>query len=146
VRHFILIPAALSAAFAPLPFPRPVSPANDLRRMQGDWVRASRNFGEEMREDGAMRVRIDGDLLSYRRGRADLGRWRICLGQDGRLRTVDKFTTGEGGRKYRWLGVYEFRGGALAVCWTSFCNDPERPRGFEPGDEVQVEVYRRPER
>jgi uncharacterized protein (TIGR03067 family) len=146
VRYIILAPAVLAIGFAPAPLPRQGSPASELQRLQGEWVRSSRSFGEEMREDGALRVRIDGDRLSYFRGKADLGSWRISLGQGGKLRTVDKFTTGEDGRRYRWLGVYEFRGGSLLVCWTEWCDDPDRPRGFEPGDSVQVEVYTRPGR
>jgi uncharacterized protein (TIGR03067 family) len=142
VRFTILISAVLATAFAPAP--KQASATKDLRRMQGDWVRSSRSIGKNVREDGALRVRIDGDRLSYSRGKAELGSWRISLGKAGKLRTVDKFTTGENGRKYRWLGVYEFRGASMVVCWTEWCDDPDRPRGFEPMHDVEVEVYTRP--
>lgn len=142
MRRALPLLAVMALGFAPAPPPRD-TPKADLARLQGEWVRSSRSIGDEMREDGAFRMRIAGGRLSYSRGRADLGSWGFRLGRDGGVRTIDKEAVGENGRRYHWRGTYKLEGDTLTVCWTAYCGDKNRPRDFTPTDDVEVQVYHR---
>jgi uncharacterized protein (TIGR03067 family) len=124
-------------------------PADDLGRMQGDWVLK----GADGRE--RVVVRIAGDLWTYHAGDEERGRSRIALNPaaapkeidltaleaDGRPRT---FTRGAVGVEMKEVGVYDLRGDELRVAKAPAWNGGTRPASLADPDTPALTLVRVP--
>ncbi len=141
----LLVFAALSAAFAPAPLPRPVPGKDDLKKMQGQWVRASVHIGGELKypEAESNVVSIRGDRLRYG---GQGGEWVVTLVAGRGPRQADFRRVGADVGHDLFHGIYKLEGDTLTFCFV-FVGEGPRPTdfgGLEPG--VWLEVYRRTKR
>jgi uncharacterized protein (TIGR03067 family) len=127
----LLLLPCLSLAFAPAPLPRPDTAKDDLKKMQGKWLRVSCTGGSfppvaRPLNDIAL---IDGSRITYDFGKGGAP-WDLKLGTGKSPRAFDisqEERKGRGGG--RWSGLYELDGDNLRVCFTPGL---VRPRSIQP--------------
>jgi uncharacterized protein (TIGR03067 family) len=156
VRLALLLPCAvLPLAFAPAPLPKPPRPASsgeDLKPLQGAWVRTSCAVGGrpgEGKEDGEVEATIAGGLFTLnQRGHGKVGVFALTLGRSKGARFID-FRTVSGFRVGAVeQGIYSLEGDTLVVC-SEVVAPPEWPGTGRPTDlhsphlGQRREVYRR---
>lgn len=131
MRRAVLLWAACSAAFAPVPLPRrKAGPPDDLRAMQGSWfARRVASAGEWL--DGEVRLAVRGDRVRFNDG----DEARLVLGRDGGNKTFDftPFAGTRAGRETRC--IYRLDGDRLTVIW--HLGPTERPTRLD-GSEMQT--------
>ncbi|MGL4551664.1 MAG: TIGR03067 domain-containing protein [Gemmataceae bacterium] len=143
MRRIIPFLALSSLAFAPLPFPKPDPAKDDLRKLQGEWVRVSCTIdGEAGREDpGSVKVKIDGSMMAFG---SPGDTWGITL--DGRKepKHIDSRNTVRKGADSVFLGIYRLEGDTLTICWRNTVAGGVRPAGFNPHEpRVWLHTYTR---
>jgi uncharacterized protein (TIGR03067 family) len=130
MRRALPVFAALSLAFAPLPFPKPVP--GDLKAMQGEWEAVtykvsvnSKNASGVLRFDCPdMRLAFSGGLLRLSQGGAVIERAPFRLDRSRSPGAIDIGGPDGGAR----VGVYKMEGDTLTIC-----DAPDavgRPSGF----------------
>jgi uncharacterized protein (TIGR03067 family) len=136
--------AVLLTGFAPAPFRKPDSGKDDLKKMQGSWLRLSSTNGALPPVATPINdtVVITGDRINFS-GQI----YVLTLGRAPGVRTFD-FKPAQSGKPVLggkgWLGVYELKGDSLRVC---FANRDTRPRGLQPtlpGEYLQTFTRKKP--
>jgi uncharacterized protein (TIGR03067 family) len=94
--------------------------AEDLKRMQGDWVVASmESDGMKIPDDDAMALfrSVKGDQYTVSRYRRVAGKGTIKLDATKKPRAIDALPAGAKGDAKALLGIYEFEGDKLKLCF-----------------------------
>jgi uncharacterized protein (TIGR03067 family) len=94
--------------------------AEDLKRMQGDWVVASMvSDGMKIPDDDAMALfrSVKGDQYTVSRYRKVAGKGTIKLDATKKPRAIDAVPAGASGEAKSLLGIYEFDGNKLKLCF-----------------------------
>jgi uncharacterized protein (TIGR03067 family) len=142
---------ALTAQAAPAPLPKPDVGKEDLKKMQGAWLRLSCTGGTFPPVPRPINdiVVIVGNHIAYDIQKpSDIGRstlkWALTLGSGKAPRTFD-IKRGEGERHPQvWSGVYELKGDTLRVC---FRPGLVRPRSIKPSRAGEyLQTFRRKKR
>jgi uncharacterized protein (TIGR03067 family) len=144
-RYAPFLAALLSLGFAPAPFPKPDTTRTDLRKLQGEWTRASYTAGgrENVSARGATIV-FAGALLTYSQEGNILGKYTVSLDAKKKPGVFD-FKEIESNTNYR--GIYKLEGDTLTLCYRSGSAENDRPTDFDPGRPlVIVSVYKRSKR
>jgi uncharacterized protein (TIGR03067 family) len=104
----------------------------DLEKMQGDWQAARMVVdGYELPADDAQVLfrTVKGDHYTVFRYDKAAGKGTLKLDAAKKPRTVDARPDGPAGAKGPILGIYEFDGDALKLCFAT--PGKERPKDFE---------------
>jgi uncharacterized protein (TIGR03067 family) len=137
MRRVLPLIAVLSLAFAPAPFPRPAPSASaieDLKAMQGEWVRSSLTIcGKTDKEQpGAIIATIRGNHMAF------------GTPSDTYTFTLDASQSPKWIESSMFRGVYEVKGNTLTLCFRMGVNDDPRPMSFDPAQQgVWLEVFKR---
>ncbi len=94
--------------------------AEDLKRMQGDWVVVSMEVdGLKVPDDDAMALfrSVKGDRYTVSRYRRLAGKGTIKLDATKKPRTIDALPAGVTDKAKAVLGIYEFDGDKLKLCF-----------------------------
>jgi len=104
--------------------------AEDLKRMQGNWVVVSMEVdGLKVPDDDAMALfrSVKGDRYTVSRYRKVVGKGTIKLDATKKPRAIDALPAGATGEAKSLLGIYEFDGNKLKLCFAR----PGMPRPTE---------------
>lgn len=104
--------------------------AEDLKRMQGDWVVVSMEAdGMKIPDEDAMAYfrSVKGDRYTMSRYRKVAGKGTIKLDATKKPRAIDALPAGASGEAKSLLGIYEFEGNKLKLCFAR----PGMPRPTE---------------
>lgn len=105
--------------------------AKDLKRMEGDWAAVSMEVdGLKVPDEDAMAYfrSVKGDGYTVSRYRKTLGKGTINLDATKKPRTIDALPAGAAGEGKALLGIYEFDGNKLKLCFARPGKD--RPTEF----------------
>jgi uncharacterized protein (TIGR03067 family) len=94
--------------------------AKDLKRMQGDWVVVSMEVdGMKIPDADAMALfrSVKGDQYTVSRYRKVAGKGTIKLDVTKKPRAIDALPAGASGEGKSLLGIYEFDGKKLKLCF-----------------------------
>jgi uncharacterized protein (TIGR03067 family) len=94
--------------------------AKDLKRMEGDWVVVSMEVdGMKVPDEDAMAYfrSVKGDQYTVSRYRKVAGKGTIKLDVTKKPRAIDALPGGAGGEGKSLLGIYEFDGNKLKLCF-----------------------------
>jgi uncharacterized protein (TIGR03067 family) len=94
--------------------------AEDLKRMQGDWVVVSMEVdGMKVPDDDAMAFfrTVKSDQYTVSRYRKVTGKGTIVLDAAQKPRAIDTLPAGAAGKAKSILGIYEFEGKKLKLCF-----------------------------
>jgi uncharacterized protein (TIGR03067 family) len=133
---------ALTGHAAPAPLPRPDTGKEDLKRMQGTWLRTSCTSGLIPPVPRPVNdiVVISGNQITYGAGKFT---WNLTLGTGKAPRAFD-IRRGEGARATVWSGLYELKGDTLHVCFTPGRVRPRSMRPAKMGEYLQTFKRRKP--
>ena len=104
--------------------------AKDLKKMQGDWVVVSMEVdGMRIPDDDAQALfrTVKGDKYTVSRYRKTAGKGTIKLDATKKPRAFDAIPDGAAGKAGPVLGIYEFDGEKLKLCYAP----PGMPRPTE---------------
>lgn len=105
--------------------------AEDLKRMEGNWVLVSMEVdGMKIPDDDAMALfrSVKGDQYTVSRYRKAAGKGTIKLDATKKPRAIDAFPIRADGKGKAVLGIYEFDGDKLKLCFAAPGN--ARPTEF----------------
>jgi len=94
--------------------------AKDLKKMQGDWVVVSMEVdGMRIPDDDAQALfrTVKGDKYTVSRYRKTAGKGTIKLDATKKPRAIDALPAGAKGDAKALLGIYEFEGDKLKLCF-----------------------------
>jgi uncharacterized protein (TIGR03067 family) len=94
--------------------------AKDLKRMEGNWVVVSMEVdGTKVPDDDAMALfrSVKGDRYTVSRYRKVVGKGTIKLDTSTKPRGIDALPDGAAGKAKSLLGIYEFEGNRLKLCF-----------------------------
>ncbi|HZV04364.1 MAG TPA: TIGR03067 domain-containing protein [Gemmataceae bacterium] len=94
--------------------------AEDLKRMEGDWVVASMEVeGMKVPDDDAMALfrSVKGDRYTVSRYRKVVGKGTIKLDATKKPRAIDALPDGATHKTKPLLGIYEFEGNKMKLCF-----------------------------
>jgi uncharacterized protein (TIGR03067 family) len=94
--------------------------AEDLKRMQGEWVVVSMEVdGMKVPDDDAMALfrSVKGDSYTVSRYRRIRGKGTIRLDATKKPRAIDALPAGATDKAQSLLGIYEFEGNKLKLCF-----------------------------
>jgi uncharacterized protein (TIGR03067 family) len=122
--------AGLSLAFAPAPFPRAVKPEreDDLKKLQGAWVR----------DGDKCLIQVTGQRVQFP-SKSDA--WVIRLDAKTTPRRIDFVHHQD--KKNIFLGIYRIEGDTLTYCVRHSADEKTRPKEFASKDGAWLQVYRR---
>jgi uncharacterized protein (TIGR03067 family) len=132
--------AVLAVAFAPAPLPRRGQPSlsDELKRLQGTWVRESHHLeGLPLSAGPEYTVEIEGDRLRCVHSGKMTAEWRLLL--DPKDRGIFDLQSKDGSIV---LGIYRLEGDTLTHCYRN-SGAETRPVDFTPRAGVGVEVMRK---
>jgi uncharacterized protein (TIGR03067 family) len=141
--HLLLPLAVTSLAFAPLPFPKPVTAKSDLEKMQGEWRCVSCILDGKPRDLAAHPIiaTVKGDRMGF--GSPD-DNWRLVLDVTPGARRIDFHRVKPLGGTDLLLGVYRLDGDTLTICWRMRKDAKDRPTSLDPAQpDVWVYAYKR---
>jgi uncharacterized protein (TIGR03067 family) len=108
-----------------------VARADDLEKMQGNWV-ASAKVGKKK---GKLPITIQGDKFTLQGAKTESAHFTLNEAKH----EIDFFKTND--KKERvWHGIYEFSGEELKMCWGPA--DRARPKGFTSNDKNKQRYYK----
>src|SRR5262245_8460500 len=119
----LLLLAVLCLAFAPAPFRRPdrvADPKDELRRLQGEWVRVSLHI-DGKQSTGSTEMTVTDTRMQF--GGAD-DRWDISLDVRASPRRIDLVRTNDSKNIFR--GIYRLDGDSLTVCARQYGTPADR--------------------
>lgn len=105
--------------------------AKDLKRMEGDWAAVSMEVdGQKVPDEDAMAYfrSVKGDEYTVSRYRKVAGKGKIKLDATKKPRAIDALPAGAAGEGKSLLGIYEFDGKKLKLCFSRPGKD--RPTEF----------------
>jgi uncharacterized protein (TIGR03067 family) len=147
----LLLAAVVSLGFAPAPLPNPPRPEpskEDLKKMQGAWVRVvlsnQAGAGGAVARDTTARVVIANNRMSYSVSGKVMSEWFITLDAKKAPKVFDNEAVGREG-PYR--GIYRLEGDTLTICSRPGSTEKDRPTnlaGPRPGVVLEVLVRERP--
>jgi uncharacterized protein (TIGR03067 family) len=94
--------------------------AKDLKRMEGDWVVVSMQVdGMKIPDEDAMAFfrSVKGDQYTVSRYRKVVGKGTVKLDGTKKPRAIDALPAGAAGEGKSLLGIYEFDGKKLNLCF-----------------------------
>jgi uncharacterized protein (TIGR03067 family) len=94
--------------------------AADLKRMQGNWLVVSMEVdGLKVPDDDAMALfrSVKGDRYTVSRYRKVVGKGTVKLDATKKPRAIDALPAGASGEAKALLGIYEFEGNKLKLCF-----------------------------
>lgn len=94
--------------------------AKDLKRIEGDWAVVSMEVdGTKIPDEDAMAYfrSVKGDRYTMSRYRKVVGKGTIELDATTKLRAIDALPDGASGKGKSVLGIYEFDGNKLKLCF-----------------------------
>jgi uncharacterized protein (TIGR03067 family) len=141
----VLTTAILSLAFAPVPFPKPDPAKDDLKNLQGEWVRVRYTQGEytEIGDKGSM-IAITGDRLKYTQGEMYIGDYSLALDGKKKMKALDFACTAGLSKGTLYWGLYRLEGDTFTLCYRQGAAAAERPTEFDPDKQgVVISVYKR---
>jgi uncharacterized protein (TIGR03067 family) len=100
--------------------PNDAAAAKDLKRMQGDWVVVSMEVdGMKIPEEDATAYfrSVKGDQYTVSRYRKLVGKGTVKLDVTKKPRAIDALPAGASGEGKSLLGIYEFDGNKLKLCF-----------------------------
>lgn len=125
---FILLPPVLLTAAEGA---KDDAAAEDLKKMQGDWVVVSMEVdGMKIPDDDAQALfrTVKGDQYTVSRYRRAAGKGTIKLDATRKPRAIDALPAKAAGKARPVLGIYEFDGDKLKLCFAS--PGADRPTQF----------------
>jgi uncharacterized protein (TIGR03067 family) len=144
-RRSFLLAASLSLAFAPAPLPKPDTGKDDLRKMQGEWVRVRYTLaGRAVGVDNST-ITIANNHLRYG-STPGVDEWILTLEYRKKPQVFDIRSLARGSRKV-FRGIYRLEGDTLTVLSRDSPAEGGRPTDFDasrPG--VYAEVFHRKKR
>jgi uncharacterized protein (TIGR03067 family) len=146
MRRLLLPLVTLSLAFAPAPFPRPDSPKDDLKKMQGTWERVALTIGGAAHPEapGQITIVITGTHLQFP---SPQDAWTITLDAGKKPRHFDYRGAAPPVQKITFRGIYRLEGDTLTICCVESARGEDRPTKFESlGGQVWLQVYKRKKR
>ena len=132
--------AVLALGFAPVPFPKPDTGKDDLKKMQGTWNRLTCTQGQippVARPVNDLVVIKDNTIL-YGGGAA----WTLTLGTAEGKKTFD---IKQGTNTRGWVGIYELKGDTLRVCFTPAATRPRASSQLNQANTCRSSSARSPE-
>ena len=100
--------------------PKDDAAAKDLKRMEGDWAAVSIEVdGMKIPVEDAMALfrSVKGDQYTVSRYRKVVGKGTIRLDATKKPRAIDALPAGASGEGKSLLGIYEFDGNKLKLCF-----------------------------
>src|SRR5262245_1074094 len=143
MRRLLPLVAVSCLAFAPAPKPKPDQSKNDLKKLQGKWVRVScfvdgAGYSER---PGAVTVKVQGDLMAFG---SPGDTWKVTLYARKQPKQIDSQNATRKGRGSLYYGLYRLEGDDLVICWRRDDAKGGRPSGFDPAEPtVMVHTYKR---
>src|SRR5262249_16818397 len=145
---FPLAAAVLSLGFAPAPLPRPNSTKEDMKKLQGGWVRVQLTIAGRPTSDGpnGCPITITGDRLQFPSA-ADA--WTITLDARKKPKWIDYTGATPSMKGTFFRGIYRIEGDTLTICVRQKATEKDRPTDFSPGKpskggfEHWIQVYKR---
>ena len=135
MRNCTIFLAALSLAFAPAPFPRPDPSKEDLKKLQGTWLKVYSVPAGNGENEGLLV--IAKQRMSYTLPGMPTGEYEFQVNAKKKPKLFDFKGTGGlvQGNEYR--GIYELDGDTLKFCYVMTAIESERPGSFKAaGDGV----------
>jgi uncharacterized protein (TIGR03067 family) len=135
----LFLAVALCLAFAPAPFPksgRPAGNEDDLKKLQGKWLRVLSNG----QPDSKTLVAIAADRMQFS---SATDAWILKLDATRKPRRIDFARVGEKDNFY--LGVYRLEGDTFTYSIRSRATEETRPLSLdvENRGDAWVQVYKR---
>ena len=136
----------MSLAFAPAPFPKPNPTKQDLKKLQGTWIKV-RSVPPGNGEGEGVLV-ITDQRMSYSLAGTAMGEYTLTVDAKKKPKLFD-FTGTDGivaGNHYR--GIYQLDGDILTFCYVMTTLERERPADFNAAGNgtVILSVYKRQRR
>ncbi len=141
-KYAILLAAALSLGFAPVPFRKPDPTKEDTKKLQGNWLKVRSIPPGNGEGDGTLVV--VGQHMRYSLSGNVVGEYAFTIDARKKPRVFDFKGTGGVvvGPSYR--GIYRLEKDTLTISYVMTSNERERPGDFDGNkDGVIVSVYRR---
>jgi uncharacterized protein (TIGR03067 family) len=145
----LFLVAGCSLGFAPAPLPKPDSSKEDLRKMQGEWVRVRCvSGGNTLVIDGQVTAVFKGNRMRISLDGRVQAEWVITLDAAKKLKVLDQTAHSglvEKGLTYR--GVYRLEGNTLSICSRQGTDVSNRPTNLTGGGKNDLlRVYKRRKR
>ncbi len=144
-KYAILLAAALSLGFAPVPFPKPPKPdANgaETKKLQGTWMKV-RSLPAGNGEGQSVLV-ISGKQMHYSLNGDMVGEYAFTLDAHKKPKVLDFKGTGGAINGLEYRGIYRLEKDTLTISYVRGSNVRERPGDFEGTKEgAIVSVYQR---
>jgi uncharacterized protein (TIGR03067 family) len=139
----LLALAALSLAFAPAPLTRRDSSKEDLKKIQGEWVRVHYTINGKL-TGGECWITIAGTLLRYGNNPGS-DEWTISIDARKKTKMIDLVSFKDKKKTYR--GIYRLQEDTLTIYSRASPSEKDRPTRFDPSQgNLDVEVFKRRKR
>jgi uncharacterized protein (TIGR03067 family) len=144
-KYAILLAAALSLGFAPVPFPKPPKPdANgaDTKTLQGNWLKVHSIPPGNGEGEGALV--FTGQHMRYSLNGNMVGEYEFTVDARKKPKVFDFKGTGGAVVGVSYRGIYRLEKDTLTISYVMTSNERERPGDFDgTKDGVIVSVYSR---
>jgi uncharacterized protein (TIGR03067 family) len=144
-KYAILLAAALSLAYAPAPFPKPDPTKEEMKKLQGTWLKV-RSVPAGLGENQGMLV-FTAERMRYSVSGEMTGEYALTLNAKKKPKVFDFKGVGGlvVGGVYR--GIYRLDGDTLTICYVTSRNESDRPTDFDTNKGgVILSVYKRQKR
>ena len=145
--RLLLFSTVLLVGFAPAPFPRsekPESRKDQMKKLQGEWVRTRTVIAGRVFPVTAVTMIIDGDRMTDTLAGTRQNTWTIRLDAGKTPKVFDIEMTTEGVKGTTFVGIYRLEGDTLTLCSRWSKAEKDRPKDFDGSKRgVWLEVFRR---
>jgi uncharacterized protein (TIGR03067 family) len=144
--RLLFLVAGLSLGFAPAPFPKPDPTKEDLKDLQGAWVRVKLTIDGRPSSDGpnGCPITIKGNHLQFP---SPDDAWTITLDATRKPRTIVYKAASKALAGHVYRGVYRLEQDRLTLCVRHGGEEKDRPNDFDankPGLWLQVFERKKP--
>jgi uncharacterized protein (TIGR03067 family) len=142
----LIVAASLLIGFTPAPFlvpKRPDSSQEQLKKLQGEWVRTRWNVSGEEYQVTPVTISSSGKRMTLTLARLPPDRWTIRLDASKSPKVFDIEGTTPGVKGVVFVGIYRLEGDTLTLCSRWSKAEKDRPTDFDAKPHVWLEVFQR---